>query len=144
MGENIFSNITTEDIVLPLAVLNGYINTFNKAFAEKLAFEVKKSMEDDVEDPWGELISMGKKEQEEQSLVTRAFIAAPGLGNYRLLVLKVKYKISQVYPCVIENILEEKKFECKDAEGVKNALETIFSADSFQRPVKMLLSQLAQ
>lgn len=144
MGENIFSNITTEDIVLPLRVLNSYTESFNKAFAEKLVLETKKSMEDDSVDPWGELISIGKNEQEEQSLVTRAFIVAPGLGNYRLLVLKLKYKISQVYPCVIENILEEKNFNCKDAEEVNKALNTIFSADSFQRPVKMLLSQLMQ
>lgn len=142
MGEDIFSSITTDDIVLPLNVLKDYADSFNKAFTEKLVLEIKKTMEDDNENPWGELISIGKKEQEEQSLVTRVFIVAPGLSNYRLLVLKLKYKISQVYPCVIENLLEEKKFDCKDAESVNKAFETIFSSDSFQRPVKMLLSQI--
>lgn len=144
MGEDIFTKITAEEIVLPLNVLKSYADTFNKVFTEKLVFEIKKTMEDNGDDPWGELISMGKKEQEEQCLVARAFIVAPGLGNYRLLVLKLKYRISEVYPCYIENILEEKKFECKDAEVVKATLDVIFNANAFQRPVKMLLSQLAQ
>ena len=143
MGEDIFSNIKPEEIVLPLNILNGYADAFNKTFTDKLVFELKKKMEDDnAPDSWEGLLSTGKKEQEEKTLVIRAFIVAPGLNNYRLLVLKLKYRVSEVYPCDVESMLEEKKFNCDNSDEVKKALEDIFNSDSFQRPVKMLLSQL--
>ena len=41
-------------------------------------------------------------------------------------------------------MLEDVKFDCNNAEEVQRALDTIFNADTFQRPVKMLLSQLQQ
>lgn len=145
MGENIFANIKSEQIVLPLAVLNSYADTFNKTFTDKLVFEIKKKMEDSKDaDPWEGMLAMVPKEQEEKDLVTRAYIVAPGLNNYKLLVLKLQYKVSEVYPCHIESMLEDVKFDCNNAEEVQRALDTIFNADTFQRPVKMLLSQLLQ
>lgn len=145
MGEDIFESIKPEEIELPLTVLNGYAESFNIVFLDKLVFEIKKTMEQDNDDPWGSIVIGGSnKEKEEKNLVTRVFIVAPGLSNYRLFVLKLTYKISLVYPCRIESILDDFKHECKDANELKGVLEQIFKSDSFQRPVKMLLSQLMQ
>lgn len=142
MGENIFESIKKEEILLPLQILDSYANSFNETFKGNLVFETKRKLED-TSDPWSGLgVSLANKEQEEKDMVVRAYIIAPGLNNYRLLVMKLVYKVSQVYPCSIENILEDKTAECKDADSVKKCLEEIFKAQSFQRPVKMLLSQL--
>lgn len=142
MGENIFENIKKEEIVLPLQVLESYASSFNETFKGNLVFETKRKLEDS-NDPWSGLgVSLANKEQEEKDMVVRVYIIAPGLNNYRLLVLKLVYKISQVNPCSIENIPENKTTECGDAEGVTKCLNEIFLAQSFQRPVKMLLSQL--
>lgn len=143
MGEDIFENIKAEDIVLPLTVLYDYANSFNNTFSEKLVFLIEKSMEEDKDDdPWRGIVIGGNKEQDEMKLVTRAYIVAPGLSGYRFYLLKLSYKITIVYPCQIDSIIEDTRYECYDAEQVKEKLEKIFKSDSFQRPVKMLLSQL--
>lgn len=127
MGENIFSNIKSEEIVLPLSILSSYADAFNKTFTDKLVFELKKKMEDDnANDPWEGLLSIGNKEQEEKILVTRAYIVAPGLNNYRLLILKLKYRVSEVYPCNVESMLEEKKFDCNNSDDVKKSIGSYF------------------
>lgn len=146
MEENIFEQIKSENIILPLTVLNGYANSFNETFKERLVFELKKKMEDES-DPWDGIgLAIQKKDQEEKSYVTRAYVVAPGLGNYRLLVLKLSYKISEVYPCRLENMLEDTGVrnvkECENSIKLNDDLLKLFQSDEFQRPIKMLLSQL--
>lgn len=142
MEENLFENIKKVDILLPLQILEEYANSFNETFKGKLVFEIKHKMED-THDPWTGLeVVFSSKEQEEKNMVVRAYIIAPELNNYRLLVLKLVYKISQVYPCNIECILDNQKKDCKDSNQVKSVLKGVFTSQSFQKPVQMLLAQV--
>ena len=140
MEENIFENIKKENIILPLQMLENFTNTFNKTFEGKLVFEVKSAMENN-NDLWAG-IGEALQEKEEKNMVVRANIVAPTLNGYKLLVLKLVYKISQVYPCRIYNILENQSIDCKESGKVQNELKKIFTSESFQKPVRMLLAQV--
>ena len=143
MEENLFAGIEAEKIQLPLEILNSFADQFNKTFTDRMSFQVSKKLEDEVDD-WTKIdIFERSREQSEKRLVARATIVVSGLNDYRLLVLKLSYLRSIVYPCEIVDVLNNKEAKaCNTPEDVNDTLTTIFKTESFQRPLRMILSQL--
>lgn len=143
MEENLFAGIEAEKIQLPLEILNSFADQFNKTFTDRMSFQVSKKLEDEVDD-WTKIdIFERSREQSEKRLVARATIVVSGLNDYRLLVLKLSYLRSIVYPCEIVDVLNNKETKtCNTPEEVNDTLATIFKTESFQRPLRMILSQL--
>lgn len=143
MEENLFAGIEAEKIQLPLEILNSFADQFNKTFTDRMSFQVSKKLEDEVDD-WTKIdIFERSREQSEKRLVARATIVVSGLNDYRLLVLKLSYLRSIVYPCEIVDVLNNKETKtCNTPEEMNDTLATIFKTESFQRPLRMILSQL--
>lgn len=142
MDENIFAGIKKEIIKLPLDILGEYAEQFNKAFEQSLVFETKQRLEDDMEawtlaDP---LDNIGKVR--EKQVVTRAYVVAPELNGYRLLVLKISYYRSTLYPCKLYNSLKETNIDCGSPEQLDKSLKDIFTSEEFVKPIRILLSQI--
>lgn len=142
MEENIFSGIKKEEIRLPLDILGEYKESFNQAFHNKLMFETNDTLESGQSE-WAKLDMFNEvKEPEEKKFVTRVSIFAPELNNYRMLLLKVSYKRSKVYPCELYNALTDKSENCNDDTKFDESLKKIFLSEEFKKPVRMLLSQI--
>lgn len=142
MEENIFAGIGKEAIRLPLDVLEGYANQFNSAFGKSLVFETLNVFENQEED-WAKIDLFEEiKEPAERKFVTRAYVLAPNLEMYKMLVLKLSYLRSKVYPCELYNALTDKKTECKTAEELDTEMKKIFVSEDFKKPIRILLSQI--
>lgn len=142
MEENVFFGIEKAEIKLPLDILREYEKQFNEAFGSSLVFQIASKLEDDNED-WAKLDPFnGIREPSEQKYVTRAFIVAPSLKNYRMLVMKVSYLRSKVYPCELFNALSDKTEDYETPETLDKAMREIFLSEDFKKPVRMLLSQI--
>ena len=142
MEENIFAGISKEEIRLPLDILGGYANQFNTAFGKSLVFEVSKTLESS-EDIWTKVELFEEiKEPAEKKFVVRAYVMVPNLGNYKMLVLKLSYLRSRVYPCELYNALTDKKLECKTPDALDTELKKIFVSEEFKKPIRILLSQI--
>ena len=144
MEENLFTGIEAEKIKLPLEILDAYADQFNQTFTDRMSFQISKRLEDEVDDWIRMELVESSKEPAEKRLVARATIVVQGLSNYKLLILKLSYLRSVVYPCEIVDILNKKTIDCNTPEDVDTALATIFRTNSFQRPLRMILSQLEQ
>lgn len=142
MGNNIFLDIKKAEIRLPLDILGGYMSQFNKAFDKNLIFETKGTFEKE-EDSWAKIdLFEQTKETEEPKSVTRAYVVAPNLNNYRMLVLKISYLRSKVYPCELYNALIDKKFTCETSEKLDEVMVELFKSPEFKNPISILLSQI--
>ena len=147
MEEKLFETIKLEgDIIVPLNILNDYVNQFNDAFKSKIYIEVKNNWEDPISS-FPELIfsESDTRESQEKTFVIRGYIVVPGLSNYRLLFIKLSYKVSKLYPCKIFKVLSDDPnlaYECQSAEEVKTVLRLYFSSSDFLNPIKNILSQL--
>ena len=142
MEENIFSDIKKADIRLPLDILCSYVDQFNSTFGKALVFETKGSFEKEMEN-WAKVDLFEEiKEPAEPKSVTRAFVVAPSLNSYRMLVLKVSYLRSKVYPCEIYNALVDKKDICNTADELEGVMTRLFKSEDFKKPIRILLSQI--
>lgn len=142
MEENIFAGIGKAEIRLPLDILGGYANQFNSVFGKSLVFETVNVLENQEED-WAKIDLFEEiKEPAERKFVTRAYVLAPNLGRYKMLVLKLSYLRSKVYPCELYNALADKKQDCSTAEELEVEMKKIFVSDDFKKPIRVLLSQI--
>lgn len=142
MEENVFSGIDKAQIKLPLEILEDYKQQFTEAFGQTLVFQVLSKLEDQ-EDEWAKLDPFKElREPAEQKYVSRVYIVAPALKNYRMLVMKVSYLRSTVYPCELYNAFTEKSDNFENPEALKEAMAKLFLSDEFKNPIKMLLTQL--
>lgn len=142
MEENIFAGIGKEEMRLPLDILGDYANQFNNAFGKSLVFETLDTLENQEED-WAKIDLFEEiKEPAERKFVTRAYVLAPNLGKYKMLVLKLSYLRSKVYPCELYNALTDKKQDCKTAEELNTELRKLFVSEDFKKPIRVLLSQI--
>lgn len=142
MEENVFSGIDKAQIKLPLEILEDYKQQFTEAFGQTLVFQVLSKLEDQ-EDEWAKLDPFKElREPAEQKYVSRVYIVAPALKNYRMLVMKVSYLRSTVYPCELYNAFTEKSDNFENPEVLKEAMAKLFLSDEFKNPIKMLLTQL--
>ena len=142
MEDNVFSGINKAQIKLPLEILEEYKLQFTEAFGQSLLFQIANKLEDQ-EDQWAKLDpSKEMREPAEQKFVSRVYIVAPALKDYRMLVMKLSYLRSKVYPCELYNAFTEKAEEYDKPESLKNAMARLFLSDEFKNPITMLLSQL--
>ena len=142
MEENVFTGIDKAQIKLPLDILEEYKQQFTDAFGQSLVFQISSKLEDQ-EDEWAKLDPFKEmREPAEQKFVSRVYIVAPALKNYRMLIMKVSYLRSKVYPCELYNAFTEKAEEYDTPDTLKEAMAKLFLSEEFKNPIKMLLSQL--
>lgn len=142
MEDNVFKGIEKEEIKLPLDILGEYEQQFTQAFGQKLNFQII-NREEDEKDKWSKLEPFVViQEPSEQKFVSRVYIVAPSLNNYRMLILKISYLRSKVYPCVFYDAFEEKSITCNKPDDLDIELKKLFLSEKFKKPIRMLLTQI--
>lgn len=142
MGDNVFEGIQKASIKLPLEILKEYETQFEETFGQKLVFQIASKLEDDNED-WLKLDPFKSvREPAEQKHVSRVYIVAPSLKNYRMLIMKISYLRSKVYPCEMYNALTETNASYESSDTLDVAIKQLFLSEEFKKPMGVLLSQI--
>lgn len=142
MEDNIFKGIKKEMIKLPLDIIKDYADQFNTTFNESLIFEIKEKLEDDTDDWFKGDVFGQKADIGEKKMVIRAYIVAPELESYRLLIMKISYYRSTVYPCELFNSITYTSESCDTSEELNARMKDIFVSEEFKKPIRILLSQI--
>lgn len=145
--ENFWKIFKKAEIELPKTILEAQRNIFNENIPPNtLICEIKETQED-VTNPWENSIGFlleGQNQNKRISFVYSMYILAPSLKNYRVLLFKVSYDISKVYPCTISNIYTgEPEIKCEDIEEFKANLKTILQSQPISELIGVLLAQVS-
>lgn len=145
--DNFWNEFKKAEIELPKTILEAQRNNFNENIPPNtLVCEIKETQED-VTNPWEDTIGFlidGPNQIKRKSVVYSMYILAPSLNNYRVLLFKVAYDISKVYPCTISNIYTgEPEIKCEDNGILKEKLKNILQSPSISDLVGVLLAQVS-
>ena len=145
--DNFWNEFKKAEIELPKTILEVQRNNFNdKIPPNTLVCEIKETQED-ITNPWDNGIGLlieGQNQNKRISFVYSMYILAPSLNNYRVLLFKIAYDISKVYPCTISNIYTgELEIKCEDNVILKAKLKNILQSPSISDLIGVLLAQVS-
>lgn len=145
--ENFWKTFKKAEIELPKTILEAQRNIFNEIIPPNtLVCEIKETQED-ITNPWDNGIGLlieGQNQNKRISFIYSMYILAPSLKNYRVLLFKVTYDISKVYPCTISNIYSgESEIKCENNEEFKKHLKDILQSPSISELIDVLLAQVS-
>lgn len=78
----------------------------------------------------------------EKNLVVKMLISVPLLDSYTVQLLKVSYKISQLYPCELINSIKGTTENCQSEEAFVASLELLLRDESVSKVIATLLAQI--
>ena len=138
--QDLWGEIPVKKIETPKDVLIEQANIFNKKFEGKLACEVREGYEDP--DPWDSIVSTAK--EKEKRIVLKFYLSAPSLNKYKLLMLKVSYFATKIYPCDLENNMSElpKTEKCNTVDEFKQKLKGVLGSNDVTEAISNLFSQI--
>lgn len=141
MADNIWAGIEPANIELPIQVLKDYASSFNENFRGKMAMVVKTKM-DDSKIVTIESLFESPSESEKSRCDINVSIDVPSLKGYSLKMLVVSYDIRKIYPCSINNMLNNTTEECPDSATFKSKIVALFTGDEFTQVLRNLLAQV--
>lgn len=139
MEESLWNFGETINIILPKSILKQQENFFNSKMQQHSLFcEVKESFDMNF-NPW---LPESAIEENDKTMVLTLEINAPSLNNYAIEILKVKYKISSIYPCELCNILDSNTLQCSNSEQLILGVKSILSSAEVGKLIGILLAQV--
>lgn len=145
-NNNIWDNINPSQVRLPKTILSDLVTPFNQKELAGLYFDIfLKTEEADILSLWSP--NTDKEEVDEalnNKFFLRLYLKAPKLNDYTLLVLRIRYSIEKVYPCVVEDVVNNKEYNCADADALKSKLIDIFTAGSFKEMLSNIIAQASE
>ena len=131
------------DIVPPITLIEEKAKIFNDNFPKgEMRCVVKKEMKTSEFDPFDVFTANLDVQESERDTVVRMYIEVPLLNNYRIQLLKVTYRTSELYPCGLENSIEPKTYPCDTMENFKSALNSVLVSESISKTLSILRTQI--
>lgn len=126
----------------PKRILEEQADNFNK-ISRSILCTIISSFEEPVLD-WNSMNTPFEEEgQLEREYVVRMKLQVPSLDNYTILILTVKYQISQIYPCTIKNHLTNDSWEIlENQDQFESKLKKILNSTEMLKLLGNLCSQL--
>lgn len=139
--ENIWKDIEPKKIVLPGTILENYANSFNEAFKGRIVMKLSHKINSGITAAnIEELLTPGPPI--EPKCVYRMDIEVPELQGYAKLLLKVTYQISSVYPCKIEDSINQKEISCSTNDEFNKAVHDTLKSPEIIDLLSTLLAQI--
>lgn len=138
--QDLWGEITLKKIETPKDILIEQANAFNNKFEGKLMCELKEGYQE--LDPWDSLVT--SPTEKEQKFLLKFYLSAPSLNKYKLLMLKVSYFATKIYPCELENNMAEVSTldKCKNSDEFKENLKKILNSENVTDAISNLYVQL--
>lgn len=131
------------DIIPPVTLIEEKAQIFNNNFPKgEMRCLVKKEMKTPEADPFDVFSTNKEAQQQEKDTIVRMYIEVPYLNNYRIQLLKVTYRVSELYPCTLENTIEPKMYPCDTMVNFKSALNAVLVSESISRTLSILRTQI--
>lgn len=136
---DIWKGIKAVDIKLPIDILTDFTDSFNEKFVgrcEMKLFQRNKSIIETfsdstyLENPIGIQTEIYLK------------LEAKLLDNYQLTVFSVVYDLATVYPCVLNDKLNQKVHRCESSADLTKAIMEVFRSEKFLTSASMILTQV--
>lgn len=103
---------------------------------------VTREMKTPVSDPFDLFVANKEEQVDEDNTIIKLYVEVPSLNNYKIQILKVTYKISQLYPCELYNSIAGKVYNCESQEKFESSLNEVLTEDSVSRTLSILFSQI--
>lgn len=137
-----WKSLKAADIKMPAEVLEEYATSFNNRFGHYIVLETRGAKE--KADDWAADIStlLGEESEPRYEVVMRLLV--PSIKDYTLPVLKIKYQISNPYPCTLFNMLNKEKepVECQIPDNLDNEILKLLTEGNFLQKVSIILAQV--
>lgn len=142
--ESYWNEFKKADIELPKTILEYQRNLFNENIpADTLVCELKEAQEETPANPWDDLGFAIEGRDSAKYNICSFYLLAPSLKNYRVLLFKVSYDISQVYPCNISSIYSgDADTKCNTNEIFKENIKKILQSEAVNQLIGVLLAQV--
>ena len=127
----------------PLHLLEEQASYFNERFPKRELICSAKEDAREVFNPFDPSSLSGSTAEDAQSspnVTVRMYIEVPSL-NYKLQLLKVTYKVYELYPCTLINLIDGLSEECADIEQFKNTLSNALKNTKVLKTISTLYSQ---
>lgn len=126
----------------PKKILEEQANEFNKR-TQDIVCSVTYSFEEPTAS-WASMNSpFEESEQKEKDLVLKMRLSVPGLNNYSIVILTVKYLVSKIYPCQVKNLLKDDNWvDAATENDFVSLLKNILVSPEISKLLTNLVSQL--
>lgn len=131
------------DIIPPYTLVEEKAKVFNENFPKgQMRCTIKKDLNIVESDPFDVFVTSEEPQIVGKDTTIRLFIEVPSLNNYKIQILKVVCKISELYPCVIENTVSNNTYKCDTMDDFKAKLDEILVSPSISRTLSILRTQV--
>ena len=136
--DEIWENIKSVEVTLPLDVVKEFSDSFNKTFEGKCEMQLIKQNQNVIS------AYVGQPTGPRQNVKTEIFlkIVAPMLNGYTLSILSVVYDMSTVYPCRLTDDLNSKLYVCGSSQELHDRIVEIIKSEKFVKSASMILTQV--
>lgn len=127
----------------PLRLLEEQATYFNNRFPKGELICTAKEDAREIFNPFDPSSLSGSTAEEALSspnVTVRMYIEVPSL-NYKLQLLKVTYKVYELYPCALTNLLEGPAEECADINQFRETLSNVLKNAKVLKTISTLFSQ---
>lgn len=132
-------------ITPPYNLVSDKADIFNLNFPQgEIRCLVTREMKTPTADPFDLFVADKDAQVDEKNTIVKLYAEVPSLNNYRIQILKVTYKISQLYPCELYNSIAGKVYNCDSMEKFKSSLEDVLTDESVSRTLSILFSQITE
>lgn len=141
--EDFWKSIKASSIKMPADILEEYATTFNKRFGNFVVLETRGSRE--IIDDWAKDLNraLGVDDTEPNYIITMRLLA-PSIKDYSLPIIKIRFQISNPYPCSLFNLMNQEQtlVECNDSDQLDKAIYAMLSEDGFIQKLSIILAQV--
>lgn len=132
-------------IATPYDLVSEKANVFNENYPQgEIRCLVTRELKTPVADPFDLFVANKDEQVDEENTIVKLNVEVPSLNNYRIQILKVTYKISQLYPCKLYNSIAGKVYDCESQEKFETSLNEVLTENSVSRTLSILFSQIAE
>lgn len=131
------------DIIPPYTLVEEKARVFNENFPKgQMRCTIKKDLNIVESDPFDVFVTREDPQIVGKDTTIRLFIEVPLLNNYKVQILKVTCKLAELYPCVIENSIENQTYKCNDMDAFKTKLNEILVSPGITKTLSILRTQV--
>lgn len=131
------------EIVPPVQFVKNKADIFNGHFPQgQMRCIVKEDVNTSESDPFDLFTENNEVYVQGYDRVVHLILEVPVLNNYRIHLIKVSYKLSELYPCKLDNCVANEERRCETMEKFESTLNAMLVSESISRTLSILRAQI--
>lgn len=131
------------DIIPPVQFVKNKADIFNRNFQQgQMRCIIKEDVSTSESDPYDLFTENNEIYVQGYDRVVYLILEVPILNNYRIHLIKVSYKLSELYPCKLVNCVANEERRCETMKMFESTLNAMLVSESISKTLSILRAQI--